>query len=417
MATQWLPEAVAAWAYATTGLGGILFLRAAAIVVLASVVYASCRRVGSPTAAATVTVLSLLASTTGLNPRPQLVSFVFFALTVAAWRRTADDHRPRWWLVPLFWLWACSHGLWIFGLAVGGITLVALVVDRRTRLDRKAIRKLTLLNGLCALAIAATPLGPELWLAPLRVAGNASWIADEWQRTPFDVPASMVAAAIALASAGLHVRRQPAALWEYAHLAMAVVMLVWMWRLVPLAAILMAPVLTAGLHRRFPRGARRIPHGDRLGRALAVICLLGAAGVVSLGSEGTSASLYPADMKAVDETLDCEPAGQVIFNDFGLSGWLLWRHPRFVPVADLRAEIYSRKHMERFYVAEAVGPGWQAVVRDSGATLALLQTDAPLARALVRDSGWEVAASSPGGLLLHDPKASTLPDTCTTSVR
>ena len=72
------------------------------------------------------TVLTLLASSAGLNPRPQLVGFLLFAITVLAWREMVRDQRPRWWLVPLFWLWACSHGLWTFGLAVSALTLAGM---------------------------------------------------------------------------------------------------------------------------------------------------------------------------------------------------------------------------------------------------------------------------------------------------
>ena len=406
MATQWLPEVIASWAFEAGGLGAILLLRTTAIVVLATIVYAMCRRGASPGLAAAVTASCLLAATTGLNPRPQLLSFIFFAITVAAWRATAQDHRPRWWLAPMFWLWGCCHGLWVFGLVIGGVTLLAIVADRRAPMARSSVRRLGLLNLLCVAAIAVTPLGPALWLAPFNVAGNASWIADEWQRTPFDVPASIVAAAMVLVAAGLYARRRFAPLWEYAHLCMGTLLLVWMWRLVPLAVVLIAPLLATALHGRLRPSVPSRWRSETWTRCVSVGAILLAAGVVSLGDRGASASSYPASMTAVDATLDCQAAGDVVFNDFGLSGWLLWRHPQLVPVADLRSEIYSREHMEDFYVAEAVEPGWDSVVAETGASVALLKPDAPLARALVQESGWQLAASSPGAILLRNPGSS-----------
>ena len=58
------------------------------------------------------------------DERVQLVSFVLFAVTLHACIGMVRDRRPRWWLVPVFWLWACCHGLWIFGLLIGLVWLI-----------------------------------------------------------------------------------------------------------------------------------------------------------------------------------------------------------------------------------------------------------------------------------------------------
>jgi hypothetical protein len=405
MATQWLPEVVASWAYEAAGIGAVLWLRCAAVVLLASVVFVTCRRDAGPAVSAIVTVLGLLGSTASLNPRPQLLSFLFFALTVMAWRATARDHQPRWWLVPMFWLWACSHGLWLFGLAVGVLTTLALFIDRRNPVTRSAVRQLLLLNGLSAVAIAITPLGPELLLAPLRVSDNASWIANEWQRTPFDVPASLVAATMVLVTVGLYLNRTSAPLWRYTHLGLAALLLVWMWRLVPLSTVLSAPLLAAAAQQRLvpARMSFSWPANRRM-RVLTTIAVMMGAGLVCTGDKANSVALYPSGLDEVDAVLTCQQEGSVIFNDFGLSGWLLWRHQHLSPVADLRVEIYSRDHLKNYYRADEVKPGWQSVIDSTGAHMALLQPETPLASALMRSEGWQLAASSPAGVLLYDPK-------------
>ena len=53
------------------------------------------------------------------DPRPQLVSIALAAVVTAAWLCSARDLRARWWLVPVTWVWACSHGLWFVGPLVG----------------------------------------------------------------------------------------------------------------------------------------------------------------------------------------------------------------------------------------------------------------------------------------------------------
>ena len=61
-----------------------------------------------------------------LSLRPHLVSFALVAVTTGAWLATRRDGRARWWLVPMTWVWACSHGMWFVGVAIGVVALVGL---------------------------------------------------------------------------------------------------------------------------------------------------------------------------------------------------------------------------------------------------------------------------------------------------
>ena len=402
MATQWLPEVAASLVFDAFGTGGMLWLRSSIVVLIALVVFDLSRRESGPGAAAFATIACLLASTPSLNPRPQLLSFLFFAVTVAAWRSTARDRRPRWWLVPLHWVWACSHGLWMFGIAIAALTLLALLLQRQGRPSRHETLRLAGLIAACTAAVAVTPLGPQLLLAPFRVADNASWVADEWQRTPLGIPASIVGLTMLVATVGLWLaRRSVPSLWEMSHLAFAACLFLWMWRLVPLAVILAAPLLASAVSTRATRARHGTPR-RRIAGVAAVTALFGAT-VVSLGPAGETASRYPADMRAVDAALDCLDAGDVVFNDFGLSGWLLWRHPELAPVADLRAEIYPRGHLQRYIDAEEHGIEVQRFINDTGAAVALLEPKDPLVESVSHTLGWETIAASPGGVLLAAP--------------
>ena len=53
----------------------------------------------------------------------QLAALLLLAGSVYGWRATARDGRTRWWLVLVSWVWACSHGTWVVGLAVGGLAV------------------------------------------------------------------------------------------------------------------------------------------------------------------------------------------------------------------------------------------------------------------------------------------------------
>ncbi len=75
---------MAAQAYRWAGLGAVLWLRTLSILCLAVLVYAASRRLGGRLAAALATGVAILGASGGLNPRPQLVSFVLFAVVVVA---------------------------------------------------------------------------------------------------------------------------------------------------------------------------------------------------------------------------------------------------------------------------------------------------------------------------------------------
>ncbi len=95
--------------------------------------YASCRSQGRIVLSAIATVLALLGAAASLTPRPQLVSIALSAVVTAAWLSSARDGRARWWLIPLTWVWACSHGMWFVSPLVGGAVVLGLLHRPRSR--------------------------------------------------------------------------------------------------------------------------------------------------------------------------------------------------------------------------------------------------------------------------------------------
>lgn len=403
LATQWLPEAIAAGTYRLTGIAGILWLRSLVILAIAVVVFVAARRLAGRLAATLAAALAILGSGASLNPRPQLLSFLFFSIAVYAWVRSAEDHQPRWWLVPLFWVWACSHGLWAFGVLFGCLVTVALVADRRTRPSRAEVMRLALLNVACLTAVAITPLGPRLVLAPFEVAGNASWIAEEWRATPVNNAFAIIAVTVVVATALLWTRAEAPLLWQIAVLGLAAVLTLWMWRLVPLGCIAAAPVFGAALQKRLPTGPEELDTQERLERRYGTFAAAVLAAVLCGTSLGATAARYPGSMAPVDSALTGAPDGSVVFADFGVSGWLLWKHPELVPAADLRMEIYSPDYLKQYIAAGEARPGWQQFLTRIGARYALLETDSAIADALQKRGRWTVVARSPKFVLLSAP--------------
>jgi hypothetical protein len=108
---EWMPELVMSVANRIDGLTGVAWVWYLGTVLVALAFYASGRSQGRIVLSAIATVLALLGAAASLTPRPQLVSIALSAVVTAAWLSTARDGRARWWLIPLTWVWACSHGM------------------------------------------------------------------------------------------------------------------------------------------------------------------------------------------------------------------------------------------------------------------------------------------------------------------
>ena len=227
-------------------------------------------------------------------------------------------------------------------------------------------------------------------------------VADEWRPTPFNNVFSITALAMVVLCAVLWATRpRPRELWQLGALAFGALVTLWMWRLVPLGAIAVAPLLAQSIQERLSAARERVTRCERrallgAGTGLALAALL-----LSSGPLGAVASRYPEGMGPLDRALSQLPAGTVVMDDFGISGWLLWAHPALTPVADLRGEIYGAGHLARYRAALAGHPGWHDFVTSTGARAALLQRSSALSDALVHRSGWVRVASTEEFVLLE----------------
>ena len=102
--------------------------------------------------------------------RPQVISYLLVALTTAAWMRTREDGRARWWLIPMTWVWAMCHGMWPIGIVIGLVALVGIAADRTA--DRRDLLRLSAIPVGSAVVAALTPVGPALYPAVLLVGGR-----------------------------------------------------------------------------------------------------------------------------------------------------------------------------------------------------------------------------------------------------
>ncbi|WP_457185359.1 hypothetical protein [Nocardioides sp. P5_E3] len=398
--TQWLTEVVLAAAESVGGLPAVAWLFTLSLLALVLVLHRIARHVADPIPAAFATGLAVAAMGASLSPRPHMVTYLFLALTVLAWHDTADDLRPRWWLVPLTWVWAMSHGMWFISPVVGLAVLAGLGLDGR--LNRVVGLRLAAVPVGSLLVAALTPVGPALLQAPFAVAGIGAFIT-EWQPPSFRSPAPAAAAlmvAIVVVTWARSTRRVP---WSYiALLVLATGWILLATRTVAIGAVMVTPLLAAAL-----QGALRRDAQPELRRERWTLRLAALAAAVGVGLVVPYTAAEPAEVpRGLDASLD-SLGPTVVFNSYEVGGWLRWQHPDLEPVVDGMTEAYPVQHLQAYAVVQAAAPGWDEAFEEWSPGAALLPEASPLALALREQWGWVELDKDAGYQLLVPPGAAS----------
>lgn len=392
--TQWLPELALSLANQWGGLPAVAFLAQLGRLAVCVAVYVACRRTSGPLAATLVTGITVVATAASLSPRPQLVGFALLAVTAGAWMRVLSDRRAPWWLVPLTWVWASSHGTWVVGIMLGLVATAGLLLDRKVSVRQSV--PLALVPVASAGAALLTPLGTEILTAFGPVRAVSPYI-QEWRRPELTDPSTIGLLVLALVVALGWTRRHSLVSWGSAGILLVGVG----WgltyaRTVAVGAIVLAPLaaqaLEAVLGRARPVRAREPHVVASIVLAVTTVCALLAAGAPDKPAsvpDGTRAALRAL------------PPGAVVYNDDSLGGWLMWDFPSVRQTADTRAELYGPAQAQTYLRVMGAEPGWQAGFDRHRPAAALVREDVPLATALQRERGWTVAARDGGFLLLR----------------
>jgi len=105
----------------------------------------------------------------------------------------------------------------------------------------------------------------------------------------------------------------------------------------------------------------------------------------------------------VDGALSDLPAGTRVIDDIGFGGYLMWRFPQLDVVLHGYGDLYTDDELERNADIEGVRAGWAALVRNTGATYAVLPPNSPLAYNLREVEGWTVVEHGADLDLLRAP--------------
>jgi hypothetical protein len=400
VATQWSTEVLASFFEQWFGLPGVAWLFGALYLVWLLATYLNCRRVGRPLPASIVTGMVLVGSATAISARPQIVSLILLNVVVYAWLRTWEDGRARWWLIPLTWVWASAHGLWSAGILVGAVCCVGILLDRRVSFRRSLVLLCVPIGSF--LATALTPVGPRLLTSQFAVSARSSMIT-EWGPTSFRaVPALVVAGMIAWLVV-LWARRGSVSWTPLLLLLLAAGWTLLVVRMVPLGAIVVAPLLVQALDGRLPARTATAPSRRRERGVLAAAAV---GYLVILGVAVTHTAAAPADVPSrMLPTLQALPAGSPVIVDDGVGAWIEWAAPDVDPVIDGMLDAYPVDWIKDFTDFKAVKPGWQNFLADSHARVAVLRKDSSVSAAMQDQLHWTVAQKDADWVYLVAPGA------------
>jgi hypothetical protein len=185
---NWLAEVLFYGIYSLGGPALILFANSLLMASILIPIYLLCRK-SSPSLAVPVFAVTLVSFCIPGNVRPQVFSYVLFALCY--WLVSSycgGKHKRIWFLPILFVFWVNLHGAFVLGLALIGIYLVCETARSywpgvQSHLDRRKLPILGIVLLLCILGTLVNPEGYKIYEYVLTVTNSPSvrQFVSEWQ--------------------------------------------------------------------------------------------------------------------------------------------------------------------------------------------------------------------------------------------
>jgi hypothetical protein len=412
VSSQWLSEVAFAGLVDTFGWRSLVVFKVVGALLLLTLLWRVLRRRADVRIAALVTSGVVAGAIPFLQERPNLISLVLTVLVAdAADAALGEGRLLRWWWVPATVVWANLHGQWFLLPLAVGIASVLHATGQPPGAGRflrdQGLRVLAVLAAGCL-----TPLGPQGLLLPLqfrRVTGHlGEWQAPSlagfaavclvvvmlgfalaWSRGRFRVPMREVVYVVGWVSFGLVAGRN-----------------------LPVAAVLLAPLLARHLQLAFPARPRNLPARER--RVLAIgLAVIGVAGVLA-----TTLALLVVDplrdtrALAIARSLADRSGEVLIFNDYNTAGSLVAFGPAGTVLAiDGRAERYGTEYVERHSrVINVAGRDWAELIDEMDPQVAVVEETSPLRHVLVAERGWRETLVDGDFVLLERPSEPASPD-------
>jgi hypothetical protein len=384
---EWLFEVILYSVYSIGGPFGVRLLVAILMGATFCVVYRSIRAFLDPVAALLIAVVCFSALLSFASPRPQLISYLFYAIylhLILGFLHNGDTRRLNW-LPPIMVLWVNGHG----GYAVGLILLT--IVTAATALSRwlgwpdrnpTRLRPLLICLVITAGASLVSPYHIHHWLYPFQTAGlEATRVIAEWRAPTLKDQSFQSLLVLGLAYGWSMAFRDSRPKLQEFLLATAMILLsLKANRHVPLGVITLAPLLAlalsdgvlakltiwwqrSGVRNRYKKTAGR---GQQLGSKLYVMnwlvvgtsVLLGLAYWPTHAARQMEARNELTGWKAVDFVVSRGITGR-LFNEYGFGGLMIYRlNPAQKVFIDGRADAYGDAFVKEYLKIYFGREGW-----------------------------------------------------------
>ncbi len=260
VAFEYLAQAVLWLAYSHFGAIGLIALKACVAGGTLRVVYAAIRTVtNDPFVWAPAFLLCAATLSMYFGFRPQLFTFLFFAVFVAAVFRYLARGSAMLWPLPIVMLiWANMHGGFVSGFGALGLGSLIVMLSRinegaTVQGSVRAARPLLATLAACIPATFVNPEGTRLWSYVLTELSHSTnrqnvveWMPISWARDPWSATAIALLACAIIALAAFAPRRRRAMglyPWQWLVVSAPVIALAFLTaRNVTIAAIWCAPV-------------------------------------------------------------------------------------------------------------------------------------------------------------------------------
>lgn len=384
---------------------------------------------GGPFLRAGILLLSAATASVFWSARPQMSTFLFFALFLYflesyRWKRI----KHLYWLPLLMLFWTNSHP----GFAAGYILLfiyfldasLALLVKDKAfgfkeigrKLRHSDVSHFIIIAILLLLASSINPSGPRILLYPFETLsiGILRDFIQEWQSPNFhDLAMQPFLWSLLLIIALLGFSKRRIVLSDFLLISVFAYMALMAGRNIALFALAAAPAMSRHGQDVSSRIARKFNFRLRMDRPptgiqkylnvaillIVILLVLVKSSLVIDRDRNTDYFAEGLPLEAVQYLSVNRPQGN-LFNSYNWGGYLIWALPQYPVFVDGRTDLYSDTLLSEWLSIVAAEDGWERKLEYWNVRLLLLEDRWPLVSTLDSE-GWNLLIKTDTGLLFE----------------
>lgn len=403
-AYSWLFEILVHVLYQRLGYVGLILYVYGTAIGMTVFLHRLVKRVESrPAYSVGLTAVAMFAMAPLLQPRPWLLSILFFLiefdLLLAV--RASRNYRRLYWLLPLFTLWANVHVQFVYGFFLLGLaTIEGPLVQRLRKTQPSLNNEQALSSGFMALitagSIAATLINPyhiKLYAVLVDIFRQAGLydLLSELKAMEFRTMPDFIALILTLAAAYALGRYRSVNMFWGILFAVSTILAfrarrdVWF---VTSVAVVLIPLLSKSA-TTVPRYVLSIT--QKIFISLSVILLL----LLMLRTSHTTEPELQAQLtgtfpvKAVDFVEQQGYSGP-LYNYYDWGGYLMWRFPEPIVSIDGRNQVHDMDRLRHYMGVWNGAPGWDSDHELASSQVVIAEKTLPLAQLLRMDSRFQL---------------------------